>query len=58
VTDFSIPDAVTDLPEEWQHTCKDGDGECGACAVRDCPHKEPLHYHHDGCPACWAHDPW
>ena len=18
-----------------------------------CPHAEPLHYHHDGCPACW-----
>ena len=21
-------------------------------AVSDCPHDEPLHYHHDGCPAC------
>lgn len=26
--------------------------ECMACGVRDCPHGEPLHYHHDGCPAC------
>ena len=26
--------------------------ECEACSVRDCPHGEPLHYHHDGCPAC------
>lgn len=24
--------------------------ECVVCAVRDCPGKEPLHYHHDGCP--------
>lgn len=35
------------------HTCdKNGVGECSACAERDCPHDEPLHYHHDGCPAC------
>ena len=19
-----------------------------------CPHAEPLHYHHDGCPACYV----
>lgn len=26
--------------------------ECEDCAVILCPHKEPLHTHHDGCPAC------
>lgn len=26
--------------------------ECLACGARACPHHEPLHYHHDGCPAC------
>ncbi len=26
--------------------------ECLACGEMDCPHGEPLHYHHDGCPAC------
>lgn len=26
--------------------------ECMACAMRDCPDHEPLHYHHDGCPIC------
>lgn len=31
-------------------TCPDA--ECTKCAVRDCPHAEPMHYHHDGCPAC------
>ena len=38
------------------HTCNSSldDGECMACGVRDCPHGEPLHYHHDGCPACTA----
>jgi hypothetical protein len=29
------------------------DQECLICGVRDCPHGEPLHYHHDGCPACY-----
>jgi len=28
------------------------DYECSMCAIRDCPWHEPLHYHHDGCPAC------
>ena len=23
-----------------------------ANAIKDCPYDEPLHYHHDGCPAC------
>lgn len=26
--------------------------ECEDCGRRECPHREPLHYHHDGCPAC------
>lgn len=26
--------------------------ECIVCAMIDCPHGEPFHYHHDGCPAC------
>lgn len=26
--------------------------DCIPCSVRDCPHCEPNHYHHDGCPAC------
>jgi hypothetical protein len=30
------------------------DMECLVCGVRDCPDGEPLHYHHDGCPACWT----
>lgn len=31
---------------------KSGNDECLVCGERDCPHGEPLHYHHDGCPAC------
>lgn len=30
------------------------DDECMICGVRDCPVSDPLHYHHDGCPACWS----
>lgn len=32
--------------------CDAEGGECSICAWRDCPHHEPMHYHHDGCPAC------
>lgn len=43
------------------HTCTDeqgdGDPECLACGARDCPHGEPFHWHHDGCPACIEETP-
>lgn len=26
--------------------------ECMDCAIQVCPDGEPLHFHHDGCPAC------
>lgn len=28
------------------------DAECLTCGERCCPWSEPLHFHHDGCPAC------
>lgn len=28
------------------------DAECVVCGEIMCPHGEPLHFHHDGCPAC------
>lgn len=28
------------------------DAECYECGRIICPYKEPLHFHHDGCPAC------
>lgn len=33
-------------------TCKLNAGECVNCSERDCPDKDPMHYHHDGCPSC------
>lgn len=31
------------------------DGECYECGEIICPYREPLHFHHDGCPACTIH---
>ena len=28
------------------------DGECHECGAAVCPHADPLHFHHDGCPSC------
>lgn len=28
------------------------DPECIECGELICPSKEPLHFHHDGCPVC------
>lgn len=28
------------------------DAECHTCGSIICRHGEPLHFHHDGCPAC------
>lgn len=33
--------------------CDKDDGECMTCSNIVCPFGEPLHFHHDGCPACW-----
>lgn len=38
------------LTDEILNRCSDG--ECLACARIVCPYHEPLHFHHDGCPAC------
>lgn len=44
---------IFDISKEgFKHTCDDGDDECMLCAMDDCPHEDPLHYHHDGCPSC------
>lgn len=29
------------------------DIECLICGIIACPDNEPLHFHHDGCPACY-----
>jgi hypothetical protein len=30
------------------------DPECAVCAEAVCRYKDPLHFHHDGCPSCHA----
>jgi hypothetical protein len=27
-------------------------GECWRCGEICCPHKDQMHFHHDGCPSC------
>lgn len=36
--------------------CDKENGECSVCSQIICPHHDPLHLHHDGCPACDAGD--
>lgn len=38
------------LTDELLNQCTHA--ECAACARICCPDHEPLHFHHDGCPAC------
>jgi hypothetical protein len=38
------------LTDEMLAQCTDP--ECIVCGAIVCPHQEPLHFHHDGCPAC------
>jgi hypothetical protein len=33
--------------------CKAEAGECSVCSSIICPHEDPLHLHHDGCPSCY-----
>lgn len=32
------------------------DAECTKCGADACPHGEPMHWHHDGCPSCSLDD--
>lgn len=50
-------DADLDLLARQSHPKTEDcpDPECLICGQRDCPFHEPLHYHHDGCPACSAY---
>lgn len=38
------------LTDELLNQCQAD--ECIVCGWIVCPHHEPLHFHHDGCPAC------
>lgn len=41
-----------DAADEMINQCELDNGECGICSSLCCPHGEPFHFHHDGCPAC------
>lgn len=51
--DEVVPDLVDiEEPHPPKTECKTY--ECKECAVRDCPLKDSMHYHHDGCPSCFV----
>jgi hypothetical protein len=50
---------TSSIADDVECTCVDGDpvdGECWPCGEKACPFREPLHFHHDGCPACIEHE--
>lgn len=50
--------AVAESEDEYHsfryrvHTCFCRSEGCISCSVRDCPHHDVDHYHHDGCASC------
>ncbi len=52
-----LRDKIAFLRSEHGHPLDScDDGECMVCGVLHCPEGEPLHFHHDGCPACSMDD--
>lgn len=47
----NIPDEMDRATDEVFQQCPGGEC-CHQCAEIFCPHAEPLHFHHDGCPVC------
>lgn len=50
--------AGDELSREWVGfylmACEDP--ECLECGRIICPHGDPMHFHHDGCPTCAQHE--
>lgn len=38
--------------DDLLNQCTADHGECHICSQIVCPSKDPLHFHHDGCPSC------
>jgi len=38
--------------DEILNSCTAEGGECSTCSIIICPHADPMHFHHDGCPSC------
>lgn len=45
---------LTEKLDALLNHCKLEGGECSVCAEIICPHEDPMHFHHDGCPSCIA----
>lgn len=49
----TLTDSEVKMDQLLQHC---SDGECYVCAYIICPHKDTMHFHHDGCPSCAANN--
>jgi hypothetical protein len=38
--------------DKFVNECPLEHGECSMCGILCCPHSDPFHFHHDGCPSC------
>jgi len=47
---LSKPRVSSGLVDRVLSGCEDA--ECDECAMIICPHADPMHFHHDGCPSC------
>ena len=47
---FTTNPADTKAVDAVLESCEEP--ECIVCGAIICPYHEPLHFHHDGCPAC------
>lgn len=45
-------DKAIEILDALLNECHEDSGECAKCGVICCPLKDPMHFHHDGCPSC------
>lgn len=45
-------DKAIEILDAILNACTEESGECSKCGEICCPHKDKMHFHHDGCPSC------
>lgn len=45
-------DKAVEILDALLNACHEESGECSRCGEICCPHKDRMHFHHDGCPTC------
>jgi hypothetical protein len=47
----------TEAADRFVNACTRDHSECYECSWICCPHQDPMHFHHDGCPSCAEDQP-